>query len=128
MWTIYWNSESISVDNSREVFEIIDRLNLEYKKKTPIFVQVENSAGDRMCIGIGNNEEYSFINYFPFDGSSSKHVEGENEGNEVTCFYMGDYESEFYIDETIKYQTALNVLRAYVLNNILDKTVEWIED
>lgn len=34
MWTIYWNFESISVDNTWEVFEIIDRLNLEYKKRT----------------------------------------------------------------------------------------------
>ena len=128
MWTIYWNSESISVDNAREVFEVIDRLNLEYNKKNPIFAQVENTVGDRMCIGIGNCEEYSFINFFAFDGSSSKHVEGENEGNEVICFYMGDYESEFYINETIKYKTAVNVLRTYVLDNTLDNAIEWIDD
>lgn len=43
MWTIYWNFESISVDNTWEVFEMIDRLNLEHFNK-PIFAQVENTA------------------------------------------------------------------------------------
>ena len=128
MWIMYWNAESTSVDDAQEVFEIIDKLNLEYIKKEPIFVQVENANGDRMCIGIGSYEEYSFINFFPYDGASSKHVEGENEGNEVICFYMGEYESEFYISETIKYQTAINVLRTFVLDNTLDKAVEWIDD
>ncbi len=127
MCTIYWDDNFISIDD-KEVVNFIEKLNKTYLKIKPIIIQVEKNNGDTMCIGIGNHADYSVINYYSNDDGISKSVEGENEGSEVICFYMGDYESEFYIYETIQYKTALNILSTFVLQNILDKTVEWIDD
>ena len=129
MWNLYWNEEYTSMDDSQKVLDIIIQLNCKYIIDTkPMIVQVENSDGDRMCIGIGNSEGYSFIDFFPFDGSNSKHVEGENIGDGTISFCMGDYESEFYINETISYLTAINVLKKFLLYNKLDELVKWIND
>ncbi len=108
--------------------DIVDKLNKEYVDKQPILVRVENNLGDIMCMGIGNREEYSIIDFFPSDSSSSKSVEGENEGTGVVCFDMGGYESEFAISNTIKYRTAFHILRYFLEENALDGSVNWIDD
>ena len=128
MWNIYWNDMQLTLDAVENVIATIDKLNSEYIEKQPILIQVENEFGDRMCMGIGNREEYSIIDFIPFDNSSSKSVEGENVGNGVVCFDMGGYESEFSISSTIKYKTALSVLKYFLKENTLDNKVDWIDD
>lgn len=128
MWTIYWNDKSIPADNVQKICEIIDKLNLEYVDKKPIIVRVENDSGDTMCICIGNKEGYSFMDYISCDGCTAKHIKGENVGDDIISFHMGEYESEFYIRDTIKYQTALKALRFFLLYNTLDTEIEWEDD
>ena len=81
-----------------------------------------------MCMGIGNREEYSIIDFIPCDNGPSKSVEGENIGSGVVCFDMGGYESEFNISNTIKYRTAINILRYFLEENTLDGKVIWVDD
>ncbi len=40
---------------------------------------------------------------------------------------MGDDESEFYIRETVKYQTALEILKYFLTNNTVPENIVWIE-
>ena len=128
MWIIYWDDKQLLLDTVEKVMDTVDKLNKEYVEKQSILIRVENDLGDIMCMGIGNREEYSIIDFFPFDNSSSKSVEGENVGNEVVCFDMGGYESEFSISNTIKYRTAFNILRYFIEENTLDGRVNWIDD
>lgn len=128
MWKVYWDNKSVSLYEEKEVLELIDKLNNEYLDKNSQIVCIENDSGDTLCIGIGNRKEHSFIDYISYDGYIAKHVEGENVGDDILSFNMGSYESEFYISETIKYQTALTILKQYLLNNSLDDQVKWIDD
>lgn len=128
MWNIYWNNEKVSIDVIDKVIDVINKLNFEYMRKKPILVQVENEFGDRMCIGVGNCAGYSVIDFLPCNSYFSKSVEGENIGDGVICFYMEDYESEFCISNTIQYDTAINVLKTFICKNMLDKSVNWIDD
>lgn len=128
MWTIYWDDKQLLLDTVEKVMDIVDKLNKEYIEKQPILIRVETDLGDIMCMGIGNREGYSVIDFFPFDNGSSKSVEGENVGNGVVCFDMGGYESEFKISNTIKYRTALDILRYFLEENTLDGKVNWIDD
>ena len=128
MWNLYWEEKMLPVDDKQKLLDAVERLNFEYEHKEPIFVQVENQNGDRMCVGIGNGEGYSFIDFFPADNSYSKHVQGENCGEGTVCFAMGKEESEFYIHETITYHTALQVLKTFLGDDKLDDSVEWIDD
>lgn len=128
MWTIYWDDKQLLLDTVEKVMNTVEKLNEEYVEKQPILIRVENNLGDMMCMGIGDREEYSIIDFFPSDNSSSKSVEGENEGTGVVCFDMGGYESEFDISNTIKYRTAFNILKYFLEENTLDGNVNWSDD
>lgn len=128
MWTIYWDDKQLLLDTVENVLNTVDKLNKEYVEKQPILIRVENDLGDIMCMGIGNREEYSIIDFFPSENCSSKSVEGENTGTGVVSFDMGGYESEFDIGNTIKYRTACNILRFFLEENTLDDNVNWVDD
>ncbi len=83
---------------------------------------------DRICIGIGSDAGYSMANFFSVDESPFKHAEGENEGNEVACVSMEDEESAVYASETIRYQTAMKILRTFLLDHMLDESEKWSEN
>lgn len=128
MWIIYWDDKQLLLDTVEKVMNTVDQLNKEYVEKEPILIRVENDLGDMMCMGIGHREEYSIIDFFPSESSSSKSVEGENAGTGVVCFDMGGYESEFTISKTIQYKTAFHILRYFLEENALDANVNWIDD
>lgn len=128
MWTIYWDDKQLLLDTVEKVMDTVDKLNKEYIEKQSILIRVENDFEDIMCMGIGHREEYSIIDFIPFDNSPSKRVEGENVGNGIVCFDMGGYESEFNICDTIKYRTAFNILRYFLEEDTLDSKVNWIDD
>ncbi len=128
MWKVYWDDQLVSLYDDKDILKLIEKLNNEYLNKNPIIVRIENDSGDTLCIGIGNEKEYSFVDYISYDGYIAKHAEEENVGDDIICFNMGDYESEFYSNETVKYQTALMILKHYLLNNSLDNRVKWIDD
>ena len=128
MWKVCWEDKSKLLHDRKEVLELIEKLNEEYLDQGSIIVRVENDSGDTLCMGIGNKKGYSFIDYISHDGYMAKRAEGENVGDDIISFNMGGYESEFYISETIKYQTALAILKQYLLNNSLDNQVKWIDD
>lgn len=74
-------------------------------------------------IGVGN-EEYSIIDYFPDSQSCSMSPEGDD----IIAFYLGDDESELYIKDTIKYDTALKILKSFLTDNTLITEINWIID
>lgn len=128
MWMIYWDDKQLPLDTVEKVMDTVDKLNREYVEKQQILIRIENALGDIMCMGIGNCEGYSIIDFFPHDNSSSKSVEGENIGNGIVYFDMGGYESEFNISNTIKYKTAEKILQYFLVESALDSNVNWIVD
>lgn len=90
MWVIYWDDKQLLLDTVEKVMNTVDQLNKEYVEKQPILIRVENDLGDMMCMGIGHREEYSIIDFFPSESSSSKSVEGENAGPELFVLIWED--------------------------------------
>lgn len=127
MWTIRWNKNEAISESVEGVIEIINSIHRTYINRFPVIVQIETSSGDMILIGVGN-EEYSIIDYFPDSQSCSMSPEGENEGDDIIAFYLGNDESEFYIKDTIKYDTALKILKSFLSNNTLLTEINWIID
>lgn len=75
MWIIYWDDKQLQLDTVEQVMNTVDKLNKEYVEKQPILIRVENNLGDIMCMGIGNREEYSIIDFSLLNNSSSKSVD-----------------------------------------------------
>lgn len=127
MWTIRWDENQATSDSVEDVIEIINSIHCTYINRFPVIVQIESNSKDEILIGVGN-EQYSIIDYFPVSYSYSMSPEGENEGDDIITFYLGDDESEFYIKDTIKYDTALKILKSFLTDNTLLTEINWIID
>ncbi len=127
MWTIRWDENQAASDSAEDVIEIINCIHCTYINRFPVIVQIESNSKDEILIGVGN-EQYSIIDYFPVSQSYSMSPEGENEGDDIITFYLGDDESEFYIKDTIKYDTALKILKSFLTDNTLLTEINWVID
>ncbi len=128
MWELNWEGNKKIYKKSDDLNYSLVELNKEYKNIRPIFAQISNQDNDCMYVAIGNPNGYSFIDYISSDGLFIKHVEGENYGDETVCFYVEDSESEFYIEDTIMFETALKIINEFICNNKLAEFVNWIDD
>lgn len=127
MWTIRWDENEAISESVEGVIEIVNSIHRAYINRFPVIVQIETSSGDMILIGVGN-EEYSIIDYFPDSQSCSMSPEGENEGDDIIAFYLGNDESEFYIKDTIKFDTALTILKSLLTDNTLLAGINWLVD
>lgn len=127
MWIIRWDENEVTSESVEGVIEIINSIHRTYINRFPVIVQIESSSKDMILIGVGN-EQYSIIDYFPDSESYSMSPEGENEGDDIITFYTGDDESEFYIKDTIKYNTTLKILKSLLTDNTLIAEINWLVD
>ena len=128
MWKLNWEDNTGTIDEYTELHQTLEDLNNEYKNKRPVFVQIQNYKDDCMCIGIGEPRGYSFVEYYSGDGMLTKHVEGENAGDETVVFFMGDSETELFAKDTIRFETALKIVDEFSHNNTVADFVNWIDD
>ena len=127
MWTIRWDENQAASDSAEDVIEIINCIHCTYINRFPVIVQIESNSKDEILIGVGN-EQYSIIDYFPVSQSYSMSPECQYEGDDIITFYLGDDESEFYIKDTIKYDTALKILKSFLTDNTLLTEINWVID
>lgn len=127
MWTIRWDENEAISESVEGVIETVNSIHRTYINRFPVIVQIESSSGNMILFGVGN-EQYSVIDYFPVNQGHSMSPEGENEGDDIITFYLGDDESEYYIKDTIKYDTALKILKSFLTDNTLLTEINWIID
>ena len=127
MWILRWDKNEAIAESAEGVIGIINSIHRIYINRFPVIVQIESDSGDMILIGVGN-EQYSIIDYFPDSESYSMTPEGENENDGIITFYLGEDESEFYIKDTIKYDTALKILTGFLTDNTLLTEINWIFD
>lgn len=127
MWIVRWNDKTSSLSSTDDVLNTIKSLHNTYLELDPIIVQIENPVGDLIMIGLGNSQ-YSIVNYYPINSNYSLFPKGEYTEDGTICFYMGDDESEFYIRDTIHYETAIKILECFLANGNIYKTIEWQRD
>ncbi len=127
MWTIRWSENIVVLKSAKDTMKLINNIHCDHLNVQPIIVQVESSLGDLMLIGVGN-ESYSIIDYFPHNKNYSLSPQGENDGNDIVSFYIGDDESQFYTKDTIKYQTALEILEYFLTTDALLEKISWVYD
>lgn len=127
MWTIRWDENEAISESVEGVIETVNSIHRTYINRFPVIVQIESSSGNMILFGVGN-EQYSVIDYFLVSQGHSMSPEGENEGDDIITFYLGDDESEYYIKDTIKYDTALKILKSFLTDNTLLTEINWIID
>ena len=129
MWNICWDLKNErKIVSQDKVIELIESINEEYKSKEPVIVQVESEDGKILCIGVGSDDEFSCLDFFPnSNGLGSMHPapQSKQKSEKSIVFWIDSYDSEWEADLLIPYSIAIRELRHFLKHNDISSNYIW---
>ena len=103
-------------------------INEEYKSKEPVIVQVESEDGKILCIGVGSDDEFSCLDFFPnSNGLGSMHPapQSKQKSEKSIVFWMDSYDCEWDKNLLIPYKDAIKELQYFLKHDNISTNLTW---
>ncbi len=114
------------VKSLEELDALLDQLARDYSGDDAILVDVENSAGDGLAIGLG--KDYSVLGFTSASGDPPYLVsKGSEASDEPLVFYFQGHWTEFSMRNAIPVSAARDAVREFLTTGKLTCAVDWEE-
>lgn len=124
--TLHWGQSEVAVHSLQELDALVDRLDAEAGRDTPLMVTLAREDGSTLSIGLGRPE--STASYVSADGDPPYYMSRGDLGRDDPIeFFSGGEMTEFAPESAIPAEAAREALRVFYETGELSPNLDWEE-